>query len=101
MIRLIIVWRSNAYKADPFHELFDVNIRMVEFSARGGDLDSVAGLVEFEFFRSTLTAAAPRKGSLQGGRLPFDYILRLKVLILQAMHSLAEERAEFLIKDRL
>jgi len=36
-----------------------------------------------------------------GGRPPFDHVLMFKVLILQAMHSLSDERCEYLIKDRL
>jgi transposase len=37
----------------------------------------------------------------QGGRPAFDHVLMFKVLILQAMHALSDERTEFLIKDRL
>ncbi len=43
----------------------------------------------------------PRADRTRGGRPPFDHVLMFKVLILQAMHSLSDERAEFLIKDRL
>jgi IS5 family transposase len=35
------------------------------------------------------------------GRPPFDHVFMFKVLILQAMHSLSDERCEYLIKDRL
>src|SRR3954449_4482061 len=37
----------------------------------------------------------------KGGRPPFDHVLMFKVLVLQAMHSLSDERCEYLIKDRL
>jgi transposase, IS5 family len=37
----------------------------------------------------------------RGGRPPFDHVFMWKVLILQASHSLSDERTEFLIKDRL
>ena len=43
----------------------------------------------------------PRADGSRGGRPPFDHVLMLKVLILQASHSLSDERTEFLIKDRL
>jgi transposase, IS5 family len=42
-----------------------------------------------------------RGGTAFGARPPFDHVLMLKVLILQAMHSLSDERTEFLIRDRL
>jgi IS5 family transposase len=35
------------------------------------------------------------------GQPPFDNVLMFKILILQAMHSLSDERCEYLIKDRL
>ena len=81
--------------------LFDVDARLAVISAKGDGLERVATLVDFELFRSTLEAAAPRRDRSRGGRPPFDHVLIFKVLILQAMHSLSDERAEFLIKDRL
>lgn len=36
------------------------------------------------------------------GRQPgFDHVLMFKVLLLQAMHALSDERVEYLSKDRL
>jgi len=43
----------------------------------------------------------PRSDGSKGGRSPFDHVFMWKVLILQASHSLSDERTEFLIKDRL
>src|SRR3954470_3335644 len=37
----------------------------------------------------------------KGGRPPFDHVLMFKVLLLQAMHTLSDERCEYLIRDRL
>ncbi len=36
--------------------------------------------------------------SAKGDRPAFDHVQRFKVLILQAMHALSDERTEFLIK---
>ena len=80
---------------------FDVDERLAALSAKGDDLERVKGLVDFEMFRPALEAAVPRADRTRGGRPPFDHVLMFKVLILQAMHSLSDERAEFLIKDRL
>ena len=52
-------------------------------------------------FRAALEAAVPRADRSKGGRRPFDHVFMFKVLILQAMHSLSDERCEYLIKDRL
>jgi transposase, IS5 family len=80
---------------------FDVDDRLAELSAKGDGLERVKALVDFEMFRPALEAAVPRADRLRGGRPPFDHVLMFKVLILQAMHSLSDERCEYLIKDRL
>jgi transposase, IS5 family len=80
---------------------FDVDERLSALSAKGDDLERVKSLVDFEMFRPALEMAVPRADRSKGGRPPFDHVLMFKVLILQAMHSLSDERAEYLIKDRL
>ena len=80
---------------------FDVDARLAELSAKGDDLERMKSLVDFELFRKALEAAIPRAERSKGGRPPFDHVLMFKILILQAMHSLSDERCEYLIKDRL
>ncbi len=80
---------------------FDVDERLAALSAKGDDLERVKALVDFEIFRPVLETAVPRANRSKGGRPPFDHVLMFKVLILQAMHSLSDERCEYLIKDRL
>jgi IS5 family transposase len=80
---------------------FDVDLRLAELSAKGDDLERVKWLVDFEMFRPALEGAIPRADRSKGGRPAFDHLLMFKVLILQAMHALSDERCEYLIKDRL
>jgi transposase, IS5 family len=80
---------------------FDVDMRLAELSAKGDDLERISGLVDFEIFRSDLEQAVPRSDGLKGGRPAFDHVLMFKVLLLQAMHTLSDERCEYLIRDRL
>jgi transposase, IS5 family len=80
---------------------FDLDERLRELSAKGDTLERLNGLVDFELFRPDLERAAPRADRSRGGRPPFDHVFMFKVLILQASHSLSDERTEFLIKDRL
>jgi IS5 family transposase len=80
---------------------FDVDERLRELSAKGDGLERIAALVDFERFRPELERAVPRSDGAKGGRPAFDYVLMFKVLLLQAMHALSAERAEYLIKDRL
>jgi IS5 family transposase len=80
---------------------FDLDDRLKELSAKGDTLERLNGLVDFEMFRPDLARAVPRSDGSKGGRPPFDHVFMFKVLILQACHSLSDERTEFLIKDRL
>ena len=35
-----------------------------------------------------------------GGRPPFDYVMMFKILILQKLNNIADDKTEYLIKDR-
>ncbi|MGK7865615.1 IS5 family transposase [Falsiroseomonas sp. E2-1-a4] len=80
---------------------FDVEERLRELSAKGDDLERIAVLVDFAMFRAELEQAVPRADGTKGGRPAFDHVLMFKILLLQAMHGLSDERCEYLIKDRL
>jgi IS5 family transposase len=80
---------------------FDVEERLRELSAKGDDLERIAALVEFGQFRPELEQAVPRGDGSKGGRPSFDRVLMFKILLLQAMHGLSDERAEYLMVDRL
>jgi IS5 family transposase len=80
---------------------FDVDDRLKELSAKGDDLERLNAIVDFEVFRPGLARAVPRSDGSKGGRPAFDHVFMFKVLILQAAHGLSDERAEYLIKDRL
>ena len=80
---------------------FDIDERLKELSAKGDDLERLNAIVDFEVFRPDLARAVPRSDGSKGGRPAFDHVLMFKVLILQAAHGLSDERAEYLIKDRL
>jgi hypothetical protein len=73
--------------------MFDVDERLRELSAKGDALERL--------FRPELERAVPRADGSKGGRPAFDHVLMFKVRLLQAMHTLSDERCEYLIKDRL
>jgi transposase, IS5 family len=80
---------------------FDVDERLRELSAKGDSLERLKAVVDFELFRADLERAVPRSDRAKGGRPPFDHVLMFKTLVLQASHNLSDERAEYLIRDRL
>ena len=52
-------------------------------------------------FRSDLDAAMNYSDGSKGGRPPYDVVMMFKILIIQAQNNLSDDRAEFLITDRL
>ena len=80
---------------------FDLDERLSELSAKGDDLERLNAIIDFDLFRPDLARAVPRADRSKGGRPPFDHVFMFKVLVVQASHSLSDERTEFLIKDRL
>lgn len=80
---------------------FDVDERLARVSALGDPLEVMASVIDFEGFRPVLDRALARSDGSKGGRPPFDAIVMFKILVLQALNDLSDERAEFLITDRL
>lgn len=80
---------------------WDIDERMKRLSDFGDHLDVYAKAVDFEIFRSELVAALGYTAGRKGGRPPFDSVLMFKILVIQAQHNLSDDRAEFLISDRL
>src|SRR5271165_6304321 len=80
---------------------FDVDERLQRLSDLGDHLLAFAKVVDFEMFRAELTRALAYSDGSQGGRPPFDPVMMFKILVIQAANTLSDERAEFLINDRL
>src|SRR4028119_617008 len=80
---------------------FDLDERLKELSGKGDHLEGLSAIVDFELFQPHLARAVPRSDGSKGRWPAFDLVFMFKVLILQASHSLSDERTEFLIKDRL
>jgi IS5 family transposase len=57
--------------------------------------------VDFEVFRPDLEQALAYSTGSKGGRPPFDPVLMFKILVIQTLNNLSDERTEYLINDRL
>jgi IS5 family transposase len=82
-------------------QFFDVDDRLERLSDLGDHLEAFRTAVDFEMFRPDLDAALAYSDGAQGGRPPFDPVMTFKVLVIQAIDNLSDERAEFLVNDRL
>jgi transposase, IS5 family len=80
---------------------FDVDDRFQRLSALGDALPGFADAVDFEIFCGELMSALAYSDGARGGRPPFDPVMMFKILVIQAANNFSDERAEFLINDRL
>ncbi len=76
----------------------------LELLSRIGDPLQQLAPIDWETYRpaleEALAAARPaRRGP--GGRPAYDAVLIFRILVLQALYGLSDDRAEFLIADRL
>ena len=79
---------------------FDVDERLKRLSGLGDHLEAFSAAVDFEMFRADLVAALGYSDGAQGGRPSFYPVIMFKILVIQAMDNLSDER-EFLINDRM
>ena len=80
---------------------FGIDDRLKRLSDLGDQLETFRSAVDFELFRPELNAALSYTDRTEGGRPRFDPVLMFKILVIQAINNLSDERAEFLINDRL
>jgi transposase len=80
---------------------FDFDDRLKRLSDLGDQLEAFGKAVDFEMFRGDLLTTLDYTSGPQGGRPPFDPVMMFKILVIQAANNLSDERAEFLINDRL
>jgi len=80
---------------------FDLEDCLKRLSDLGDQREAFSSAVDFEMFRPTLDAALAYSDGTKGGRPPLDPVMMFKVLVIQAANNLSDERAEYLVNDRL
>src|SRR5262249_19955724 len=94
-------WRKRVMGQKGF---FDVERRLEAISAKGDPLETIKKIVPWEDFRADIEAVTetkPEQRRSNAGRKPYDTILKLKIVVLQSLHNLSDERTEYLIRDRI
>jgi IS5 family transposase len=81
--------------------LLDWQIRFRQLDAGGDPLPRLKKLVDWERFRPELEAVRDKERKSNAGRKPFDVVLMFKVLVLQSLYNLSDEKIEFQIRDRI
>ncbi|GAL98939.1 transposase [Acetobacter tropicalis NRIC 0312] len=80
---------------------FDVEERLAWLSGLGDQLEVFCWIVDFVVFRPDLNQALAYSAGSKGGRRPFDPVLMFKILVIQTLNNLSDERTDYLINDRL
>lgn len=73
---------------------FDVEEQLARLSGLGDQLELFSRTVGFEVFRPDLDKALVYSDGSKGGRPPFDPVLIVKILLIQTMNTLSDERTE-------
>ncbi|MDE7540920.1 transposase, partial [Gluconobacter sphaericus] len=80
---------------------FDVEERLARLSGLGDQLEAFSRTVDFEVFRPDLEQALAYSDRSKGGRPPFDPVLMFRILVIQTLNNLSDERTEYLINGCL
>mgnify|MGYP000226976691 CR=1 FL=1 len=81
--------------------LFDLENRYAQLNKLKDPLVELNHVIDWDLFADLLaeTTKKPRKSS--AGRKPFDRVMLFKMLILQRMNNLSDDRLEYQVRDRL
>ncbi|MDE7538670.1 transposase, partial [Gluconobacter sphaericus] len=80
---------------------FDVEERVARLSGLGDQLEAFSRTVDFEAFRPDLEKVLTYSDRIKGGRPPFDPVLMFRILVIQTLNNLSDERTEYLINGCL
>jgi len=80
---------------------FDEDDCLKKLSRLGDPLEKLNEFIDWEDFRGLLVKGIKKESQGPGGRPPFDYIMMFKILILQKLNNIADDKTEYLINDRL
>lgn len=80
---------------------FDLETRAAKLTEMGDPLVELNALIDWEAFRPDLLRVHEKERKSQAGAKPKDVVLMFKILVLQQLHNLSDDRIEYQIRDRL
>ena len=83
------------------NSLFDLQTRYASLSEAGDPLERLNAVIDWEIFRPILARIDPTERKSAAGRKPTCRILMFKLLILQRLNNLSDERLQYRVSDRL
>ena len=83
------------------NSLFDLENRYASLSKTGDPLERLNAIIDWERFRPILERMDAKVRKSRAGRKPTCRILMFKMLILQKLNGLSDERLQYQVTDRL
>ena len=80
--------------------LFDVEERAAQLTQLGDPLVGLKARIDWEAFRRDLNRVHEKERKSRAGAKPIDVVLMFKILILQSLHNLSDDKIEYQIRDR-
>lgn len=80
---------------------FDLAERTAKLTRMGDPLVGLKDQINWEAFRPDLNRLHDKERKSNAGAKPIDVVLMFKVLVLQQLHNLSDDRIEYQIRDRL
>lgn len=80
---------------------FDLANRIKKLTAMGDPLVQLNDQINWEEFRSDLVIIHEKERKSNAGAKPFDVVLMFKILVLQQLNNLSDDRIEYQIRDRI
>jgi IS5 family transposase len=79
---------------------FDQSERLWKLSQMGDPLVRLAEVINWELFRPILDKAREQERKSNAGAKPTDAVLMFKLMVLQRLHNLSDDQAEYQVRDR-
>jgi len=83
------------------NSLFDLQNRYARLSEAGDPLERLNAVIDWEIFRPILARLDSSERKSAAGRKPTCRVLMFKLLILQRLNNLSDERLQYQVSDRL
>jgi IS5 family transposase len=83
------------------NSLFDLENRYASLSKTGDPLERLNAIIDWEIFRPILERMDKKERKSKAGRKPTCRILMFKMLVLQRLNGLSDERLQYQVTDRL
>src|SRR5664279_3055029 len=80
---------------------FDVHERSAKLTEMGDPLVDLNKRIDWEAFRPSLNAVYEKARKSNAGAKPIDVVLMFKIVVLQQLNNLSDDRIEYQIRDRL